>query len=78
MAVRDGRTVTVQQSNELMVTATADKEVYRPGDKAKLSFRVRDKKGKPVQAALGLNIVDESVFALAEKHPGLEKGLSGS
>lgn len=73
ITVRDGRTVTVQQSNELVVTTSADKEVYRPGDKARLSFQVKDKKGIPVQAALGLNIVDESVFALAEKHPGLEK-----
>jgi len=71
--VRDGRTVTVQHSDELSVTAAADRDVYRPGDKAKLSFQVRDRKGRPVQAALGLNIVDESVFVLAEKHPGLEK-----
>ncbi len=73
ITVRDSQTVTVQHSNELVVSTTPNKEVYRPGDKARLTFQVRDKTGKPVQAALGLNIVDESVFALAEKHPGLEK-----
>lgn len=71
--VRDVRTVAVSQAQDLVVTASADRDTYRPGEKATFSFQVRDKSGKPVMAALGLAIVDESVFALAEKHPGLEK-----
>lgn len=71
--VRDSRTVVVSQSKEIVVTSETDKKVYRPGEKARLSFQVRDGNGKPLAAALGLSIVDESVFALSEKHPGLEK-----
>ena len=34
---------------------------------------MRDQSGKPTQAALGVTIVDESVFALQEMQPGLER-----
>jgi hypothetical protein len=71
--VRDRRTVIVLPSKDLIVAAKADRKSYRPGDRAHIGFLVRDDTGVPVQAAIGVNIVDESVFALAERHPGLEK-----
>lgn len=71
--VRDTRTIAVRNARDLVVKVDADRDVYRPGEKSTLNFQVKDSTGKPVAAALGLSIVDESVFALAEKHPGLEK-----
>ena len=38
-----------------------------------MSFHVTNSRGETVHAALGLQIVDEAVFALAEKQPGFAK-----
>ncbi len=38
-----------------------------------MNFRVTNSRGEGVQAALGLQVVDEAVFALAEKQPGFAK-----
>src|SRR5262249_52765213 len=51
----------------------ADQDVYLPGAKGQITFRVTDAHGKPTPAALGVIIVDEAVYALQEMQPGLEK-----
>ncbi len=71
--VGDHRLVFVQPADELKIEASADAPVYKPGGEAKIRFRVTNSKGEGVQAALGLQIVDEAVFALAEKQPGFAK-----
>ncbi len=68
--IQDTRLVYVQQSGDLQVTVTADKPVYRPGDRATLRFQVKDAAGQPVQAALGVRIVDAAVAELAGTQPG--------
>lgn len=69
---RDARVVFVHPANELQVTAELDKETYLPGDTARIRFAVADADG-PRQAALGIHIVDEALFALSEAQPGLLK-----
>jgi uncharacterized protein YfaS (alpha-2-macroglobulin family) len=71
--VADHRLVFVQPADELKIEAAADAAVYKPGDDARIRFRVTNTKGEGVQAALGLQVVDEAVFALAEKQPGFAK-----
>jgi hypothetical protein len=71
--VGDHRLVFVQPAEELKVEAAADATVYKPGAEARIRFRVTDSKGEGVQAALGVQVVDEAVFALAEKRPGFAK-----
>ncbi len=71
--VGDHRLIFVQPADELKIDAAADSAVYKPGDDARIRFRVTNSKGGGVQAALGLQIVDEAVFALAEKRPGFAK-----
>jgi hypothetical protein len=71
--VADHRLVFVQPAGELKIEATADRAVYKPGDDARIQFRVTNEHGEGVQAALGLQVVDEAVFALAEKQPGFAK-----
>ena len=71
--VADHRLVFVQPADELKVEAVADRPVYKPGDDSHIRFHVTDKNGEGVRAALGLQIVDEAVFALAEKKPGFAK-----
>lgn len=71
--VADHRLVFVQPADELKVETVADRPVYKPGDGSHIRFHVTDKNGEGVRAALGLQIVDEAVFALAEKKPGFAK-----
>jgi hypothetical protein len=71
--IRDTRIAIVLPADDLKITASADKTEYRPGADATLHFAVTDQKNQPVTAALGLAMVDESVFALSELQPGLEK-----
>ncbi len=71
--IGDHRLVFVQPADELKIDATSDAPVYKPGNEARVRFRVTNSKGEGVQAALGLQVVDEAVFALAEKQPGFAK-----
>ncbi|MFA0740615.1 MAG: hypothetical protein DFNUSKGM_000722, partial [Candidatus Fervidibacter sacchari] len=71
--VRDTKVVIVEPANELRIKVSSDKTVYRPGESAQIHFAVTDQAGKPAVAALGITVVDESVFALAEMQPGLER-----
>jgi hypothetical protein len=71
--VRDTRTVYVEPANALKITAKADKEEYKPGEPSRIDFNVATVSGRPTAAALGVDIVDESVFALGELTPGLER-----
>ena len=71
--VGDHRLVFVQPADDLRIESVADAPVYKPGGEARIRFRVTNSRGEGVQAALGLQVVDEAVFALAEKQPGFAK-----
>jgi uncharacterized protein YfaS (alpha-2-macroglobulin family) len=71
--ISDRRLVYVDPADDLKVEVSAEQESYKPGDEACVHFRVTDRFGHPVSAALGVEIVDEAVFALSEKQPGFEK-----
>ena len=73
VSVGDHRLVFVQPADELKIETTADSPVYKPGAEARIRFRVTNSHGEGVHAALGLQVVDEAVFALAEKQPGFAK-----
>ena len=69
--VRASKTIFVKTSSALTVSFDTDKPQYEPGEPAKLTFTVKDEDGKPKVAALGVQIVDEAVFALIDAKPGL-------
>jgi uncharacterized protein YfaS (alpha-2-macroglobulin family) len=71
--VADHRLLFVQPANELKIETAADASLYKPGGDARIKFHVTNSHGEGVQAALGLQVVDEAVFALAEKQPGFAK-----
>ncbi len=71
--VEDQRLVFVQPAEELHIETVADARSYLPGGEAKVHFHVTNQKGEGVSAALGLEVVDQAVFALAEKQPGFAK-----
>ncbi len=68
---RAGRTVFVRSDGALDVSLDTDKDFYAPGEAAELTFSVTDEQGEPAVAALGVQIVDEAVFALIDARPGL-------
>jgi len=70
---RDTRLVVVDAAAGLNLTITPDHPVYRPGEGAGLDIQVNGQDGNGAQSAVGLAVVDESVFALAEQDPGFAK-----
>lgn len=71
--VSDRRIVFVDPADDLQIEARASKESFRPGQEAELEISVRDQMGRPTQAVIDLQVVDEAVFALSERQPGFEK-----
>ena len=71
--IRDTKLLYVEAADELQIDVSTTKPSFLPGEDAQIDFHVSNKDGHPVLAALGVNIVDESVFALQEMQPGLEK-----
>src|SRR5580693_6440544 len=69
----DQRLVFVQPAEELHIETVADAGSYLPGGEAKVHFHVTNQKGEGVSAVLGLEVVDQAVFALAEKQPSFAK-----
>lgn len=61
------RLVFREPSRNVEFKVTADKSFYAPGEKAKLTIKATDEKGTPVEAIVGLNVSDESVFQMVDK-----------
>ena len=71
--LQSGKLMFVDIQDGLQVSVKLDKETYRPAEKANLVFEVKDAHGKPARAALGVQVVDEAVFARTEFRPGLAR-----
>jgi uncharacterized protein YfaS (alpha-2-macroglobulin family) len=67
---RTARPLLVQPARDVNVTVTPNQSVYRPGAPATLTVETREN-GSAVPAAVGLDVVDESVFAVERPHEGL-------
>jgi len=70
---RDTRIIVVDQADALDLALRPGSDTYRPGESATVDIQVRNQDGVGVQSAIGLAVVDESVFALAESDPGFAK-----
>lgn len=71
--IRDSKIIYVNPAEELTIAIKANKQTYKPAEEAVINFKVTDNNNHPILAALGVYVVDESVFALSELQPGLEK-----
>jgi len=72
--LRDTRVVVVDAPRRVAVAVAADQDRYRPGDVAHLKFQTTitpadQAMGQPVQTALGIGVVDESVYAVESQPP---------
>ena len=70
--VRDSRTIFVNHGKGIVLEIEPGKDSYLPGEEARITFRTT-KNALPIPAAIGVNIVDESVFALQEREAGFER-----
>jgi len=71
--IRDTHLVIVRPGNQLQVALEPAQETFRPGEEPRVRVRLTDAAGQGVPGAVGLAAVDESVFALREQAPGLER-----
>ncbi|MEW6735353.1 MAG: alpha-2-macroglobulin family protein, partial [Acidobacteriota bacterium] len=71
--ISDQRLILVETADELLISAATSKASYLPGEEAQIDITVRDPYGQPKVAVLDVQAVDEAVFQLSEKQPGLEK-----
>ena len=69
------RRVLAADPKGVTVSMTADQTPYQPGATAKLKFQVKDGEGKPKAAAIGIAVVDESLFALTTARPALARAF---
>jgi uncharacterized protein YfaS (alpha-2-macroglobulin family) len=69
--VRDRRLALVNPA-PAEVTVETNAEVYRPGDTAQIDITV-SRQGAPMAGALGVSIVDESVFSVGAQDPGFAR-----
>jgi len=61
----------------LDIQVSTDRRQYRPKDTVKVSLEVKDKQGRPVEAKVNLNLVDEALFALKDQHVDILRSLYG-
>lgn len=52
----------------LDIKVKTDKKDYRPKDTVEVELEVTDKNGRPVQAQVNLNLVDEALYAMQDQH----------
>ncbi|HQR37873.1 MAG TPA: MG2 domain-containing protein [Blastocatellia bacterium] len=71
--ISDRRLIFVDPADDLKVDVSADRDSFKPGEDARIDFHVTDSAGRGVSAAMGIEIVDEAVFALSDKQPGFAK-----
>ncbi len=69
--VRDRRLVLVNPA-PAQVSIETDAQVYRPGEHATVTIQV-SRDGAPMPGALGISIVDESVFSVGAQDPGFAR-----
>ncbi len=67
------RVIQIRPARALAIEMTPDRSEYRPGDRAALSFTVTDDRGQPAPGAISLAAVDEAVFGVLDRRPGLER-----
>jgi len=72
LVARGSRTILVQPADTLKVALDAPEDA-RPGQEQQAVLHVTDAEGNGVSAAVGLAGVDEAVFALENRYPGMAR-----
>jgi hypothetical protein len=59
------KTVIFSDGSDLKVSAETERRIYKPGGKASVQMKVASRDGRPVEAAIGLALVDQAVLERA-------------
>jgi hypothetical protein len=63
--VSDSKFILVDQDNNLSIDIEKDKESYRPGEEANITFTVKNSAGEAENSALGVKIIDEALLSMS-------------
>ncbi|MBN1641562.1 MAG: zf-HC2 domain-containing protein [Anaerolineae bacterium] len=72
IVVRDARLAVIDAPRRVAVAIAPDRAPYQAGDRARVTVQTA-LDGQGVRTAVGVAVVDESVFALEERAPGFAK-----
>lgn len=72
----DVRLVLVSPPGDIDLTVSADQAVYGPRDTAALTFRAKDRMGRPAIAALSAVAVDKGLELFGLEQPGIERAVA--
>lgn len=70
--VKDTLLISVTPSEDVDVNITFDKTIYKPHDAVSIHLHVQNNE-TPLVSAIGLSIVDQSIFELYERYGGFEE-----
>ena len=70
--VRKTQVIYVRPARTVKIETALDRKEYRPGERAKIHFKLSDAK-MPLPGALSLAAVDEAVFSVLGQPPGMER-----
>jgi hypothetical protein len=73
LPVQKSRVIQIQPANGLTIKTVLDRPEYLPGERAALTLALTDDHGKPAVGAISLAAVDEAVFGVLDRRPGLER-----
>ncbi len=73
MPVRVSRVIQIRPARALAIKMSADRPEYRPGERASLALALTDENGAPAPGAISVAAVDEAVFGVLDRRPGLER-----
>lgn len=71
--IRDRRVIFVEMASSLSLEIRPSKDTFKPAEEAVIHFSVKDADNNGILSAIGVQVVDEAVFALQEMQPGMEK-----
>ncbi len=73
LPVQESRVIHIRPARALSIQMTSDRPEYRPGERASLTFALTDEHGEPAPGAISVAAVDEAVFGVLGRRPGLEQ-----
>ena len=60
------RLVFVHSDKRMQIEILPDKEIYKPGERARVTIQTKDSEGRTCQANVGLAVVDEQLLTMAD------------
>ncbi|AIE84482.1 MG2 domain-containing protein [Fimbriimonas ginsengisoli] len=71
----DKRLKVARNDHDLRVEVKSDRDVYKPGDTARVTVRTFDSQGRPKAAEVSLGVVDEGIYAIAQDATNIREAL---